>query len=176
MHEGCKGHGVQTNRKNGAVGARQKRTWRAPTQELARQPSAPTLELARTKCQVGAPTFTWLPKSWLRPKKPTYSIVYRGDVSVRKRSARHNACGACCFITRSTCRAQTRHASRAEHTEHAARRSRGRLRSRLPARAKRVAHGARHYCTHAHFWGAASSQFGYPAYAVVPRGSHWSHG
>ena len=30
-------HGVQTNRVNGAVGARQNRTWRAPTQELARQ-------------------------------------------------------------------------------------------------------------------------------------------
>ena len=29
-------HGVQTNRKNGAVGARQNPTWRAPTQELAR--------------------------------------------------------------------------------------------------------------------------------------------
>ena len=26
MHEGCKGHGVQTNRKNGAVGARQLKT------------------------------------------------------------------------------------------------------------------------------------------------------
>ena len=37
MHEGCKGHGLQTNRKNGAVGARRNRTWRAPTQELARQ-------------------------------------------------------------------------------------------------------------------------------------------
>ena len=105
-----------------------------------------------------------------------YSIVYRGDVSVRKRSARHNTCRACCFITRSTrstCRTQTTHASRAER---AARRSRGRLRSRLPARAKRVARGARHYCTRAHFWGAASSQFGYPAYAVVLQGSHWSHG
>ena len=32
-----------------------------------------------------------------------YSIVYRGDVSVRKRYARHNTCCACCFITRSTC-------------------------------------------------------------------------
>ena len=105
-----------------------------------------------------------------------YSIVYRGDVSVRKRSARHNTCCACCFktrSTRSTCRTQTTHASRAER---AARRSRGRLRSRLPARAKRLARVARHYCTRAHFWGAASSQFGYPAYAVVPQGSHWSHG
>ena len=108
-----------------------------------------------------------------------YSIVYRGDVSVRKRSARHNTCCVCCFktrSTRSTCRTQTTHASRAERAERAAQRSRGRLRSRLPARAKRVARVARHYCTRAHFWGAASSQFGYPAYAVVPQGSHWSHG
>ena len=36
MHEGCKGHGVQTNRKNGklacaktGLGARKNRTWRA---------------------------------------------------------------------------------------------------------------------------------------------------
>ena len=36
-------HGVQTNRKNGAVGARQNRTWRASTQEFG----APTLQLAR---------------------------------------------------------------------------------------------------------------------------------
>ena len=111
--------------------------------------------------------------------RATYSIVYRGDVSVRKRSARHNTCCVCCFktrSTRSTCRTQTTHASRAERAERAAQRSRGRLRSRLPARAKRVARVARHYCTRAHFWGAASSQFGYPAYAVVPQGSHWSHG
>ena len=108
-----------------------------------------------------------------------YSFVYGGDVIVRKRSARHNTCCACCFktrSTRSTCRTQTTHASRAERAERAARSSRGRLRSRLPARAKRVARVARHYCTRAHFWGAASSQFGYPAYAVVPQGSHWSHG
>ena len=56
MHEGCKGHGVQTNRKNGAVGARQNRTWRAPTQELARQIHAPTLELARQLCSWRAPS------------------------------------------------------------------------------------------------------------------------
>ena len=108
-----------------------------------------------------------------------YSFVYGGDVSVRKRSARHNMCCACCFktrITRSTCRTQTTHASHAERAERATRSSRGRLRSRLPAHAKRVARVARHYCTRAHFWGAASSQFGYPAYAVVPQGSHWSHG
>ena len=36
MHERCKGRGVQTNRKNGAVGARQNRTWRAPKPDLAR--------------------------------------------------------------------------------------------------------------------------------------------
>ena len=104
-----------------------------------------------------------------------YSIVYGGDVSVRKRSARHNTCRACCFITRSTgstCRMLTTHASRAEHAKRVARRSRGRRRSTFPARAKRVARGARHYCTRAHFWGAASSQFGYPAYVVVPQGSH----
>ena len=119
-------------------------------------------------------------RRWRKAEKdPSYSIVYRGEVCVRKRSARHNTCCACCSktrSTRSTCRTQTTHASRAERAERAARSSRGRLRSRLPARAKRVARVARHYCTRAHVWGAASSQFGYPAYAVVPQGSHWSHG
>ena len=36
MHEGCKGHGVQTNRKNGAACARRNQTWRAPKPQLAR--------------------------------------------------------------------------------------------------------------------------------------------
>ena len=50
-----------------------------------------------------------LPKCIFRGEE-RYSIVYRGDVSVRKRSAGHNTCCACCFITRSTrstCRTQT---------------------------------------------------------------------
>ena len=51
------------------VGARQLKSWRA---KLARQLCT---WRARAKYQVGAPTLTWLPKSWLRPKKPTYCII-----------------------------------------------------------------------------------------------------
>ena len=44
-----------------------------------------------------------------------HSIVYRGDVSVRKRSARHNTCCACCFITRG----RAARAERKQHTHNA---------------------------------------------------------
>ena len=43
----------------------------------------------------------------------SYPIVYRGDVFVQKRSARHNTSCGCCFITgstRSTCTTQKTHA------------------------------------------------------------------
>ena len=84
MHEGCKGHGVQTNRKNGAVGARQNPTWRALKPDSAGATSrvgVPTLQLGPAKCQVGAPTLSWLPKSWFRPKKPTYC-----DITTKQRN------------------------------------------------------------------------------------------
>ena len=47
--------------------------------------------------------------------KLPYSIFYRGDVSVRKRSARHNTCCACCFKTA----ARAARAERKQHTHHA---------------------------------------------------------
>ena len=60
----------QLARAKTGVGARQLKSWRA---NLA--VGAPPMQLARAKCQVGTPTLTWLPKSWLRPKKPTYCNI-----------------------------------------------------------------------------------------------------
>ena len=65
--------------------------------------------------QLSAKSLTALFATMQRVQGPQrqYSIVYRGDVSVRRRSARHKTCCACCFLTRSarsTCGTQTTHA------------------------------------------------------------------
>ena len=70
-------HGVQTNRKNGVVGARQNRTWRVPTQELARQ-----LLNWRANFAVGARQVpSWRANFDLASKKPTYC-----NISTRQRN------------------------------------------------------------------------------------------